>query len=464
MRRIPANTLVVVAVLAVCSLWTLSKSLAEPMAGTGSAAPTVAGAPAGAQMQELNDAFGRFKAGDFDGALKLLGEAAKKNADLPPAQVMMARLFSQANIPAAARIALERAVEEEPNDPDAYVFLGDFALRERRIAEAELAFRKAESLMPEFKRSEKRKSSLQAGICGGLAHVSEARSKWADARKHFEAWLKVEPASAVAMQELARCLVYQKDVAGALEQLNKAAKADPQMLAPEAFLAQLCQQAGDPDNAKKYMDLAVAARPKDLPTRLVAGRWAFETGKLDEAKTQAAEAMKLDEKSLDAKLLRGVVAAYQKDYRTAERYLEDAYQQARDNFDASNRLALVLAEQKDDAKKRRALTLAETNARQFKNSPDAAATYGWVQYKLGKLEEADNALRVAISRGFHPDTAYYLARVDVDRNREDEAKMLLQKALSNPGLFAMRPEATALFEQLGATRPEAKAPPEQPKK
>ena len=109
----------------------------------------------------------------------------------------------------------------------------------------------------------------------------------------------------------------------------------------------------------------------------------------------------------------------------------------------------MLAEQKDDAKKQRALKLAEANVRQYPSSPDAASTYGWVQYKLGKLEEADAALCVAVLRGVtSPDTAYYLARVDVDRNREDEAKALLQKVLSSPGPFSMRPEAKALLDQL----------------
>ena len=232
-------------------------------------------------------------------------------------------------------------------------------------------------------------------------------------------------------------------------QLKKAAKADSQMLTPEALLAQLCEQAGDHENAKKYMDRGLGRDAERPPTRLIAANWAFETGQLDEAQTQATEAMKLDEKSLDAKLLRSVIAAFQKDYRTAERYFEEAHQQSPDNFLASNSLALVLAEQPDAAKKHRALAYAEANERQFPNSADAASTYGWVLFRLGRLDEADRELRAALSGGSaSPDTAYYLARVDLARNQSTEAKVLLENALKATGPFSMRSEAKNLLEQL----------------
>ena len=93
-------------------------SLAEPIADTASATSTAASA----SSPEMTEAFNRFNARYFEGALKLLREAAKKNPDLPPAQVMMARLFAQAKAFPMARNALEQAVVEDPNDPDAYIF------------------------------------------------------------------------------------------------------------------------------------------------------------------------------------------------------------------------------------------------------------------------------------------------------------------------------------------------------
>jgi tetratricopeptide (TPR) repeat protein len=433
----------------------MSKVMAQPMISLPESA-TPPSAPA--QPEEVSIAIARFQAGDPEGALTLLREAAKKDADLSPAQVMMARLCWRANLFPLARDALEKAVREDPADPDAYAMMADIAVRERRVTEAELAYQKAESLLAKFDKSAKRKSDLQPVIYNGLASVAEARDNWAEAQRQLDAWLKVDPDNAAVMQRLARSLVQQKKVTDALEELKKATKADPTGAArgiqrgtviPEAIVARLCEQAGDRGNAKIYMALALAAAPKDPMTRLAAARWALETEQFDEAQRQVDAAMKLDEKSLEALILRGAIAAFQKDYRTAERYFDAARLQAPENFVASNNLALALVEQKDETKKRRALGYAEENVKRFPKSADAISTYGWVLYKSGRLDEADQALRAAMSGGMSsPDTAYYLARLDVDRNRADEAKMLLKGAMKTPGPFAMRQEAKLLLEQL----------------
>jgi Tfp pilus assembly protein PilF len=158
-----------------------------------------------------------------------------------------------------------------------------------------------------------------------------------------------------------------------------------------------------------------------------------------------------------------MIAVFQKDYRTAERYFEEAHLQAPENFQASNDFALALAEQKDDVKRRRARQYAEDNLRKYPKVAQALSTYGWVAYKLDQMDEAEGALRAAISSaGAGAETAYYLAQVDVARKRYPEAKLLLARALKEPGPFAMRAEAKALLEQIekapGDSAPAEKAP------
>ena len=94
----------------------------------------------------------------------------------------------------------------------------------------------------------------------------------------------------------------------------------PQLLTPEALLAQSYERAGDRENAKKWMIAALTLAPKDPKTRLVAAHWGFTGRTLERAQTQAAAALQLDPTSFTAKILRGVVAIFQKDYPTAERY------------------------------------------------------------------------------------------------------------------------------------------------
>ena len=447
MKIVSLRIVVVLSALSAFAWYAAARLSADPISGGD------LGAPAGTDVksQEITDAVARFKDRDFDGALKLLKEAVKKNADLPPAQVILAQLFSQANIPMGVRNALEQTVVESADDPEAYVIMGDIALRERQVTAASLLYAKAASLMAKFDKSAKRKGLLQPRVYSGLASVAEARADWAGAQKQLETWLTLEPKSALAMQRLARCLFQQKKPTSALAMLRDAAKADPEVLTPEAILAGFYERADPPDreNANKSMAAALVAAPKDIKTWLVAGQHALETGQLEEAQKRAAFAMDLDGKSLDAKILRGVIALFQKDYKAAELYFESAHLQSPGNFAASNNLALALIEQKDESKKRRALEYAEANARQFPKNAEAASTYGWALYKLGRLDEAEQALRAAASGGtFSADTAYYIARVSFERGRESEAKQLLESALKSTGPFSQRQEAKALLERL----------------
>ena len=440
----------------------IAKATAEPIGKREAAA---APAAASATAKEQAEAENQFRTGNVEGALSLLHEAVKKDPDLPPAQVLMSRLYMMANFPAGVRRSLEHAVVEEPADPNAYVLLGEIAVGEGRITEAELLFQKAESLMAKFDKNAKLKNDLEMRICSGLASVGEARENWAEVKDQLEALSENRSQQRLTMRRLARCLVEQKQVPEALEDLKKAAKIEPAMVAPEAIVAQLCEQADDHENAKKYMELALTEAPKDLQTRLIAARWAFDTGQLDEALAQANAALKLDEKSLDAKLLRGMIAVFQKDYRTAERYFEEAHLQAPENFQASNDFALALAEQKDDVKRRRARQYAEDNLRKYPKVAQALSTYGWVAYKMNQLDEAEGCsgrrFRVRERCPKPPTTS---PRSTSPANDIPRPSCCSRGRMKEPGPFAMRAEAKALLEQIekapGDNAPAEKAPAE----
>jgi Tfp pilus assembly protein PilF len=419
---------------------------AEQIPGTGSQGD----AKAAAQTPEEADAIARFKQGDFDGALKRLKEVAKKNPDSPPAQVLLAQLFAQAGLATGVQKSLEQATFEEPTDPEAYIEMGNVLVRDGWVTAAELLYRRGGNLLLKFDKSAKRKESLMAQTYSGLSLVAEARGDWAGCQKQLELWLKYDPKSNAAMQRMAGCLFQEKHADVALDWLKAAAKDNPKLLTPEAILAGYYQRAGDRDNAKKWYFAALAAAPKDVATHVAVSRWALDTGQLDVAKAQADAAAQLDPDSLDAMMLDGLVAMFQKDFPAAERYFQAAHIHWPHNYAATNNLALALVEQPDEAKKRQALEFATNNMEQSKNA-EVAATYGWVLYKLGRLDDAERIFEVVRSRGqgrVSPDTAYYMARLELDRGREAQARQYLEEALKTTAPFTMRPEAQALMEKL----------------
>ncbi len=411
----------------------------DPLAGT--ATPK--------QSQEITDGVNRFKNGDIEGALKLFKQAASKNSDLPPGQLVLASLFSQANQAPAARIWLEKTVIDEPNDPESYVLMGDLAIRERRVTEASMLFAKADELLKAFDKSDKRKKILVQRVLSGLAAVAEARDDWKTAQKYLEAWVKAEPESANALQRLGRALFQEKKADVALKQLRTAAKYDSNMLTPEAIVAQWYESTGDRENATKMMTEALNNAPNDLRTRLAAAGWALQTEQFEDALNQVNSALQLDPNSLEAKILRGNVAMCQKDFKNAELQFESAVLQSPFNFAASNNLALALAEQDDEAKKRRALEYAQVNVQRYPKQPESHSTLGWVLFRLGRLDEAERSLQTSVSSGVaSADTAYYLARVAAERGNKEVALKLVEGALQSKGLFTYRKEAQNLLNSL----------------
>lgn len=415
----------------------------QPPAGESVTAPQALNSPA------LGEAFARFKAGDADAALKAVRAAVAASAELPPAQVILAQWLVQSGQTGPMRGALERAVSEEPGDPEAYVLLSDIALGEGRITEAELLCYRAYNLLQTFQRSPRRKDLLVPRVLANLATAAEAREDWRGAQKYLNAWLAVEPENAAAMQRAGQVLFRQGQTAEAMDCFRVAVRIDPNLLAPEVIAARLYEQSGQRDKATQSMAAALAARPGDIKVRLAAAQWALETNQLSEAQQHAAAAAQLNANSPEARHLQGLVALAQRDYPAAERIFEAAVKQSPTNFAARNNLAVALAEQSDAAKRRRGLDEAQANLRQHPDQLDAYSTLGWVLYRLSQADEAERALRMASSGGpMAPDTAYFLARIARDQGRPAEARQLVQSALGAKGLFLLRQEAEEFLRSL----------------
>ena len=113
---------------------------------------------------------------------------------------------------------------------------------------------------------------------------------------------------------------------------------------------------------------------------------------------------------------------------------------------------MALCEQPERTKKQRALQLATENVRLHQNSVEAMSTYGWVLYQNNKLPEAGQALsRAASGGGLSADTAYYIAQVMSESNKEEDkarAIQLLESAVTTKQPFSKREEAQKLLAKL----------------
>lgn len=437
--------LAVAVVLTASAVWS-HQAVAEPLSLDTLKTP----ADKAEEIPELREALKRFSARDLIGAKRILDKAVEIHPQLPPSEVIIAQFFGAARQPRGVRLWLQRAIQEHPASPDAYVMLGQMDAQGGQTIEAWLLFEKANSLLADSSLDAKRKKSLEAAIQGQLAQLAMSRKNWDEAKKYLQKLLDEQPENAAALQLIGRVLFEEGKPVEALEKLQAAKAVNEKVLTPQAILAQWYEASDDRHNAIKSMTAALTLAPKDFNTRMAAAKWAFLAKDFGQAKTQAEAALKLDPASIPARLMAGNIAIFQHDYPTAEKYLREAWEKAPSNFAASNNLALALCEQDDADKLKLAQNLAKMNTQMYQKEAEAFSTLGRVLYKSERLREAEQSLRQAVSLGkaISPDTAYYMAVVLADTDRQDDAKKLLQSALKSKGLFAQRSQAEALLQRL----------------
>ncbi len=184
---------------------------------------------------------------------------------------------------------------------------------------------------------------------------------------------------------------------------------------------------------------------------------------MDFAKEQAEAALKIEaadaglkpeeqkyKGSTTGRKLRGYVALWQKKWSDAEKYFEEVIFEHRDDLAAKNNIALALVEQDDPAKKQRAMVFAEGNYRDNNQNAEFMSTLGWVYFRLGRFDQADTSLALAMKVGGrnNPDTATYWAHCLDHRGRRWEAKEILDSVLKRDRHFSMRPQAQELYAKV----------------
>ena len=407
---------IVLASFAIGIAWNQLSSLAiaEPLSSTESAPAPIAKQ---SQMPELKEAAERFQNRDYEGAVKALRAAAKKDPSLPPPHLIMFQWFAGTNSPSGACSALERAAYEMPDDPEAFVIMGDLAVREHRLTEAEMLYEKCRASSQHGRGTPRGVRNCFRGFRAGWPSWPSPTAIGPKRRNNWKpGWRWIPRAFRLCNNSPSACST-KRMFNGALTKLKAAKEFDASQLTPEAILAQFYIQDGDMENAGKWVCAALAVAPKDLKTQLAAAQWAFTNGKVDEAKNHAIVAMQLDPASLEAKIARGTIALFQKDYKAAELYFESAHNQAPTVLMPATTSPWPWQSrrktQKNNARSPTRKTTSSNIPRNDTHLPKPLRSYGWVMYKVGRHEDAEKCLRTAASSGsaISTETAYHLARV-----------------------------------------------------
>jgi tetratricopeptide (TPR) repeat protein len=458
--------------------------------------------PASDEIPELNKALQLLQQGKLEEATKVLHAAAQAHPQLPSEYVMLFRIFSQTNQSNAARSCLEKAVVKMPSDPEPWLILGEVAIEDKRLSEAELDLEKAKKLITGYS-NEKRKQLLEQQLLKGLARIAESRDNPAEAKARLEEYLNKSPDDLDALQRLADmafCMAKRKgntadgasaayDVLKRVKEIDKrnAARIHRSEQLPPAFtlLIKLLEKhdrdlsAKDAPRIERLLRDALDVDADNLNLRAIAWHWALTNGHTAFAQQQADAVLRLEAAdrarpagkqkwpdSTFGEMVAGETALWKQQWANAENHFQVVYKLSPNDFSVRNALALALAGQNIPAKKEKALEMAygnyQSNRDNNNNNVEAAATLSWVYFRLEKFDLASAAMDAivhATGGNIHdPNTATYLAYIlchdDNGHNgKKYKASQILDTIIKSRNTFRMKPEALELYEKVKNEQP-----------
>ena len=404
----------------------------------------------------IKQAVAAFNKSDFSAALDHLNALYDRFPNLAPPRIVLAQWFAQANLGEAVRASLEMATVETPDDPEAYILLGEILLRQRYLTAAEHLYKTAGAKLNDYTANPDRKALLQASLLRNEIMLAETRGRWDVMIVLLNQAMAQEGETTIQLRQKGIALFQQEKDTEALEQFIKAdtlASANPSEpdsgLPAEAAIAQLYQLRGDQANAQKFLAEALAKYPQSREVVVLSIQARINQDQLDDARTLAEKLLTENPTWQPAKRLLATVALYLDNYAEAEKLFQELVLESPSDEQIINGLALAQCEQGDPQKLQRALEYATENVRRHEQEPDFWATLGWVLYKADQFEQSGQALKQAAATGrVNAATAYYLARLAVRSGQTAEAIQFLEAALDSPAPFAKRRDAVEFLRVL----------------
>lgn len=385
--------------------------------------------------------------GESARAISAFNETLELNPDFIWAYVSLGEIQNQQSNPKVALDVAKQALARNPGflpaillQANAYLQLGDNLAAERVLKDLSAV------------------RSSNATILDQLARVELKRAKYADAERHLERALSVQPTYVPAMVSLVQ--LYQVTHRGdltigrVLTQLTQV----PNEAALYELLGDLYLQRGDLQKAQQGFSRAADLNPNLTGAHLQLARTYQVENKLDEAVRTAEELVRLHPDLLSGYILLGDIYQQRGDLAKAEHVNEQALARNSDYAPALNNLAWLYCEHGGNLDM--ALGLAQKAKQQFPLDPRISDTLAWIEYRKGMFDAAAQSLKEVTTR--FPENATYQYHYGMSLwklSRDGDAKKALRRAveLSVPGSGAE--EAKRALADLTAG-PRAAVPPD----
>ena len=401
----------------------------------------------------------KFLAGSTEETIAGLEAIRQQRPDFPPPPLLMANMLFAAGSADKSRQWLEKTVLDHPEHPAAYLGFARLSTGDKRFADADAMLARVSSIIDAGTWTEAQQRLFRLEYLDIQADIHINRQQLEEAKQRLVELKSLMPENGKVSIRLAQVEFDLNDVDASLFQLREAIKLGQKVRKPEVVISDWFTRQNKPEESAKWIKLAATEYPTDVSVQIDYGRWLLQKENFAEALTVIENAEKLGCDAYIAGYLKGQLAFAQQRYDQAEALFDDILTNKPNDADATNMLSLSLIESESQQKHERAEELATMNVRLYPKSPTAAATLGWIYYRNGKKQQAEQAFRAVVATGnLAPAAAYYFANFLVELGDLAGAKNLLEKSVASTDYFMFRSAATALLATVKSKMPEAATP------
>ena len=348
--------------------------------------------------------------GDAEGALKLLEKNPPQNGEVAPI-LLRARLLQSLNRGDEALPLLKKSVSQYPDDKRLGLTYARTLVEQNRMAEAKVQFA---SLVEQYPEDDELRFSL-ALVC------LEGKS-WGEAEGYLQELIERDSHVDSAHLNLGRIAEERNDPEGALVEYALVGPGS-EYLPAKLRQADILISHGRGAEASKKLASARGAQPDyAIQLYLIEAETLAANNQTDRAWNTLQQALKQYPDDLNLLYSRAMLAEKRNDLDQMERDLRAIIKREPDNAMALNALGYTLSDRTTRYTEAKALI-----QQAYDLNPDDPAvldSLGWVNYRLGNLDEAERLLRQALERFPDQEVAAHLGEVLWANGKQREAKTI----------------------------------------
>lgn len=278
----------------------------------------------------------RLAAGEREAGMHDLEAAAAADDKNSDAEIALISAYVRTGNTAKARAVVDRMITADPKSPLAYNLLGGVLLSAKDEAGARKAFEKSLEVQP-----------LYMASAMNLARLDIKAGNTQAAKGRFESIIERDPKAVEAYLQLAKLMLESGAKPEEVRKvLDRAAQANPDVLAPKLAILELLQRTNDVKAAQAMAQQLAAAHPSD-PNVLNAAVTAYaRAGDIQQAISTTQALIKLQPQASAPLVMLADLQRSAKDWAAADEALRKALQIKPDLIEAQYRLVAIALEQR----------------------------------------------------------------------------------------------------------------------